>query len=61
MAEPGKKRCRFHGGRATGPKTQSGKVRALTNLRQFATSEDEVSKLPIQTCVAKTRNAVTLE
>lgn len=35
MSEPGKRRCRFHGGRSTGPKTETGKVRALANLRQF--------------------------
>lgn len=34
-SEPGKRRCRFHGGRSTGPKTQSGKERALRNLRQY--------------------------
>ena len=33
-SEPGKKRCRFHGGRSTGPKTPEGKARALANLRQ---------------------------
>lgn len=32
--EPGKRRCRFHGGRSTGPKTEAGKTRALANLRQ---------------------------
>ena len=26
-AEPGKARCRFHGGRSTGPKTQAGRAR----------------------------------
>lgn len=33
-SEPGKRRCRFHGGRSTGPKTDAGKARALANLRQ---------------------------
>ena len=33
-SEPGKRRCRFHGGRSTGPKTPEGKARALANLRQ---------------------------
>jgi hypothetical protein len=32
--EPGKRRCRFHGGRSTGPVTPEGKKRALANLRQ---------------------------
>ncbi len=31
-SEPGKRRCRFHGGRSTGPKTPEGKARALANL-----------------------------
>lgn len=31
-AEPGKRRCRFHGGRSTGPKSAEGKARALANL-----------------------------
>ncbi|MDE2406856.1 MAG: hypothetical protein KGL91_03215 [Xanthomonadaceae bacterium] len=34
-SEPGKRRCRFHGGRSTGPKTEAGKARALANLRQY--------------------------
>lgn len=33
--EPGKRRCRFHGGRSTGPRTPEGKARALANLRQY--------------------------
>lgn len=34
-SEPGKRRCRFHGGRSTGPRTPEGKARALANLRQY--------------------------
>lgn len=34
LSEPGKRRCRFHGGRSTGPRTDAGKARALANLRQ---------------------------
>lgn len=33
-SEPGKLRCRFHGGMSTGPKTVEGRTRALANLRQ---------------------------
>lgn len=33
-SEPGKRRCRFHGGRSTGPRTPEGKAKALANLRQ---------------------------
>lgn len=34
-SEPGKRRCRFHGGRSTGPRTPEGRARALANLRQY--------------------------
>ena len=34
LSEPGKRRCRFHGGRSTGPRTEAGKARSLANLRQ---------------------------
>lgn len=37
--EPGKRRCRFHGGRSTGPKTEAGKAKALANLRQNRPAE----------------------
>lgn len=39
LSEPGKRRCRFHGGRSTGPRTADGKARALANLRQNAPKE----------------------
>ena len=42
-AEPGKARCRFHGGRSTGPKTQAGRARiaeaAVARLSREASSE----------------------
>lgn len=31
-SEPGKKRCRYHGGRSTGPRTPEGKARCTANL-----------------------------
>lgn len=31
---PGKRRCKWHGGCSTGPKTTEGKARALANLKQ---------------------------
>ncbi len=34
-SEPGKRRCKWHGGRSTGPRTPDGKKRALANLWQF--------------------------
>lgn len=33
LSVPGKKRCRFHGGMSTGPKTPEGRAKALANLR----------------------------
>jgi hypothetical protein len=36
MSEPGKRRCRFHGGKSTGPRTDVGRARALANLKQNA-------------------------
>lgn len=35
LSEPGKRRCRFHGGKSTGPRSPEGKAKALANLRQF--------------------------
>lgn len=34
-AVPGKRRCKFHGGCSTGPKTAEGRAKALANLRQY--------------------------
>lgn len=33
-SEPGRRRCRFHGGRSTGPRTPEGKARVAQNLRR---------------------------
>lgn len=38
-SEPGKRRCRFHGGRSTGPRTDEGKAKALGNLKQNRASQ----------------------
>lgn len=32
---PGKQRCKWHGGKSTGPKSAEGRAKALRNLRQF--------------------------
>ena len=34
LSVPGKRRCKWHGGWSTGPKTEQGKVRAQQNLRR---------------------------
>jgi len=34
LSVPGKRRCKWHGGCSTGPKTAEGKARALANLRR---------------------------
>lgn len=36
--EPGKRRCKWHGGRSTGPQTEAGRARSLANLRQYRRS-----------------------
>lgn len=35
LSVPGKFRCKWHGGASTGPTTAAGRMRSLTNLRQF--------------------------
>lgn len=32
---PGRKRCKWHGGLSTGPRTVAGRARSLENLVQF--------------------------
>ncbi|MCI4567567.1 HGGxSTG domain-containing protein [Lysobacter sp. CFH 32150] len=39
-SEPGKRRCKWHGGCSTGPRTVDGKTRALANLKQNRQSAD---------------------
>ena len=34
LSTPGKKRCKWHGGRSTGPRTPEGRARSLANLRR---------------------------
>lgn len=41
-SEPGKRRCKWHGGRSTGPRTTEGRARARANLRQFALQDQSV-------------------
>ena len=37
---PNKKRCRFHGGMSTGPKSLEGKIKALSSLKQYKARPD---------------------
>lgn len=39
-SEPGKKRCKWHGGASTGPRTAQGRAKALANLRQFKAASE---------------------
>ena len=34
LSIPGKRRCKWHGGASTGPKTDAGRARSMANLRQ---------------------------
>lgn len=38
-SEPGKRRCKWHGGCSTGPRTDEGKAKALANLKQNRPSD----------------------
>ena len=40
LSVPGKRRCKWHGGCSTGPRTSEGKARALANLRQVRRAMD---------------------
>lgn len=35
LSVPGKLRCKWHGGASTGPKTDEGRMRSLSNLQQY--------------------------
>ncbi len=35
LSVPGKRRCKWHGGASTGPKTAEGRTRSISNLRQY--------------------------
>lgn len=38
LSVPGKRRCKWHGGESTGPKTEAGRMHAIRNLRQYSAS-----------------------
>ena len=35
LSVPGKRRCKWHGGASTGPRTDEGRARSMANLRQY--------------------------
>jgi hypothetical protein len=39
LSVPGKRRCKWHGGASTGPRTDEGRARSLANLRQNTTRD----------------------
>ena len=39
LSVPGKRRCKWHGGASTGPRTDDGRARSIANLRQYRTIE----------------------
>ncbi|WP_229792268.1 site-specific integrase [Cognatilysobacter bugurensis] len=41
LSEPGKRRCKWHGRRSTGPRTPEGKARALANLTRARAPEPD--------------------
>lgn len=47
LSVPGKQRCKWHGGCSTGPRTQTGRNRALMNLRQY-----EIEAIHLDTATA---------
>ena len=55
-AEPGKARCRFHGGKSTGPKTEAGRSRIAEaqRLRWRAYRESKLSRYALFTSVTST-------
>lgn len=39
LSVPGKRRCRWHGGCSTGPRTDAGKAKAMANLPQYRSAD----------------------
>ena len=56
--EPGNHRCKFHGGRSTGPRTVEGKARSAANLalwlaRSTPEERSQAAKKAAQSRIAK--------
>ena len=41
LSVPGKRRCKWHGGASTGPRTDGGRARSMANLRQYRNHRTE--------------------
>lgn len=39
LSVPGKRRCKWHGGASTGPRSDTGRARSLANLKQYRNSK----------------------
>lgn len=44
LSVSGKRRCRWHGGTSTGPRTDEGRARSMANLRQYQNRKPERDK-----------------
>ncbi len=55
LSVPGKRRCRWHGGASTGPRSDEGRARSMANLRQYA-GRAEVAGSPTGTGVERSAN-----
>jgi len=43
LSVPGKRRCKWHGGASTGPRTDEGRSRSMANLRQYSSRDTAIS------------------
>lgn len=43
LSVPGKRRCKWHGGASTGPRTDEGRSRSMANLRQYRNHETDLA------------------
>ena len=43
LSVPGRRRCKWHGGASTGPRTDEGRARSMANLRQYRNHETELA------------------
>src|SRR5258707_1373690 len=46
-------RCKFHGGLSTGPKSETGRVRSLSNLRQYRAADPAAIRAHVAARIAQ--------